>query len=243
MAQRTNKNECPPRIPSDHRSEFPSRIDSPNDVPSDPESEYPRHPLIPHDFPPLNDENKNSYSFENPYFKYPNDKYWEAESSESRTKSKLSSNPNLPLKSKNIDLGELTVPVTEWNLKEATLTREELRLVINILKLNIKAFAQNEADLGKFPSWKHKIDTGTHPPLRCKPRPLSFDKRQSLARELKDLEDAGIIRPSRSDWASPIVMVPKKNGLWRLCVDFRRLNLVAQCCQYPLPKIDDIFES
>ena len=50
-----------------------------------------------------------------------------------------------------------------------------------------------------------------------------------------------MIEETSSDWAAPIVMVPKKDGTKRLCVDFRKLNAVAKCSAYPIPKIQDIF--
>ena len=62
--------------------------------------------------------------------------------------------------------------------------------------------------------------------------------------ELHKLLDAGFIYPiSDSQWVSPLVMVPKKNGKWRICMDYRELNKAMQKDHFPLPFIDQVLDT
>lgn len=68
-------------------------------------------------------------------------------------------------------------------------------------------------------------------------------KKQKEAHEqVEKLLEKGFIRPSESPWASPIVMVPKKNGTWRMCVDFRKINEIIRASAHPLPHIDNMLD-
>ena len=57
------------------------------------------------------------------------------------------------------------------------------------------------------------------------------------------MQKQGVVIHSRSPWASPIVLVPKKDGSLRLCVDFRRLNALTKKDVYPLPRVEDILDT
>ena len=54
--------------------------------------------------------------------------------------------------------------------------------------------------------------------------------------------DAGIIEPSNSEWASPIVLVQKKDGTMRFCMDYQKLNSVAEAGAYPMPRLDELID-
>ena len=65
---------------------------------------------------------------------------------------------------------------------------------------------------------------------------------KELKRQIKELEEKQFIRPSMSPWGAPVLFVKKKDGSWRLCVDYRELNKVTIKNRYPLPRIDDLFD-
>ncbi|UYV69417.1 K02A2.6-like, partial [Cordylochernes scorpioides] len=90
---------------------------------------------------------------------------------------------------------------------------------------------------------KHKIETGNHQPIKHRPYRVSPTERQAIQTEVDKMLDAGIIRHSESPWSSPVILVKKKDGNWRFCVDYRRLNKVTKKDVYPLPRIDDTLDS
>ena len=74
------------------------------------------------------------------------------------------------------------------------------------------------------------------------PRRMPFVVRQEVARQLKNMQEEGVISPSSSSWASPVVLVRKKDGSHRFCVDYRNLNAVTKWDRYPLPRVDDLLD-
>ena len=84
----------------------------------------------------------------------------------------------------------------------------------------------------------HTVET-TGRPIFAKARRLDQSKLRSAEAEFRKMEAAGIVRRSNSPWASPLHMVPKPDGSWRPCGDYRRLNLATQHDCYPLPNIQD----
>ena len=75
------------------------------------------------------------------------------------------------------------------------------------------------------------------PPYRMAPAEL-----KELKTQLQELVHGGFIRPSISPWGAPVLFVKKKDGTWRLCINYRQLNKVTIRNKYPLPRIDDLFD-
>ncbi|KAH0669077.1 hypothetical protein KY289_023570 [Solanum tuberosum] len=75
------------------------------------------------------------------------------------------------------------------------------------------------------------------PPYRMAPAEL-----KELKEQLRDLLEKGFIRPSQSPWGAPVLFVKKKDGSFRMCIDYRQLNRVTVKNKYPLPSIDDLFD-
>ena len=89
---------------------------------------------------------------------------------------------------------------------------------------------------------RHAIETGTHLPVSTPPYRVSYRDEQIQREEIKKLLEQGIIEESTSPWSSPIVLVRKKDGSVRFCVDFRKLNNITAKDAFPIPRIDDIFD-
>lgn len=86
----------------------------------------------------------------------------------------------------------------------------------------------------------HRIPTGDAQPVTQRPYKLSYAQAVWLQGEIDRLLQLGVIRPSSSPWMSPVVIVPKPNGGWRLCVDMRLLNSCTHPDPYPLPTVDEM---
>ena len=91
---------------------------------------------------------------------------------------------------------------------------------------------------------EHRItlETGTKPILSM-PYRQGPEMRTKAEAEIRKMRDAGVVEPATPEWASPIVLVPKKDGSLQFCIDYRRLNAKAVPDAFPLPRTDDCLDS
>ncbi|GJR33711.1 putative reverse transcriptase domain-containing protein [Tanacetum coccineum] len=82
---------------------------------------------------------------------------------------------------------------------------------------------------------------GAAPVARAPYRLAPFEMKE-LSEQLKELSDKGFIRPSSSPWGAPVLFVKKKDGSFRMCIDYQELNKLTVKNRYPLPRIDDLFD-
>ena len=105
------------------------------------------------------------------------------------------------------------------------------------------AFSRSDDDVGRTSLVKHQIDVGESKPVRVQPRRIPMHRRDEVNQLVENMKSAGVIEESQSPWRSPIVLVRKKNGSTRFCVDYRQLNFVTKKDSYPLPRIDETLDS
>ena len=109
--------------------------------------------------------------------------------------------------------------VLEDSLSEVDESQREV--VKSFLLSYADLFAKSNLDRGKTHLVQHKIDTGDHLPIKQRPRHLPLRQREAEREEVGKMLQAGVIEPSSSPWASLVVLVTKKNGSIRYCIDFR----------------------
>ena len=108
------------------------------------------------------------------------------------------------------------------------LSVEEAEQLYNLLLDFSDVFSEGSHDLGWTDLVKHRINTGGATPIRQQPRRLPLVKRDEATGAIDEMSKQGVIEPSASPWSSPVVLVKKKDGSVRFCVDYRKLNDVTR---------------
>ena len=129
------------------------------------------------------------------------------------------------------------------HLEQSSATAEEIAQLDQFVRENADMFALDNTELGHTDVVQHHVDTGDHRPIKQPVRRVPFVHRETIAKLVKEMEEVGVIKPSSSPWASPVVLVPKKDGTTRFCIDYRKLNSMTKKDVYPLPRIDDILDT
>ncbi|KZS08150.1 Uncharacterized protein APZ42_027948 [Daphnia magna] len=100
-------------------------------------------------------------------------------------------------------------------------------------------FASKDSELGNTNFIKHTIDTQGRGPLRQRPYRVTNYQIKLLEDKVQEMLEADVIRYSHSPWASPVVLVEKKNSEVRFCVDYRKLNSITKKDSFRIPRIDE----
>ena len=119
------------------------------------------------------------------------------------------------------------------------LSQEEKNQFYSLIKQYEECFMTGRKPLGQTNVVKHHIHTGNNAPIKQRPRREPLGMKNVVKEEIDKMIEQGVIEPSSSAWASPIVLVKKKDGSIRFCVDYRKLNNVTTKDAYPLPRIED----
>jgi hypothetical protein len=119
--------------------------------------------------------------------------------------------------------------------------REELR---KLLKEFWDCFALNPNKPTTTTVVQHEIDTGSHRPIKFKPYQVPKAWEDKVKEMIDDMRENNIISPtSTSPWGFPVVLVKKKDGSLRFCVDYRKLNAITKTSSYPIPLISELLDS
>ena len=134
------------------------------------------------------------------------------------------------------------VLVGESELQVGHLSAERQALLLRVLRGFTGLVQKNPLDLPATHLVEHSIDTGDAPPTTERRLRLSPEQDAIILAEIRDMLAKGVIEPSHGPWGFPVVLVKKKDGAVRFCVDFRRLNAVTRRDVYPIPRIDETLE-
>ena len=119
------------------------------------------------------------------------------------------------------------------------MNKEQQKKVANLLTKYSSVFSENDNDIGRTGVLKHRIPTQNVQPIKQPLRRVPYHMQKEMDEQIDKLLEKDVITPSKSPWASGIVLVKKKDGSQRFCIDYRRLNDVTIKDAYPLPRIDE----
>ena len=124
----------------------------------------------------------------------------------------------------------------DWMTQEEVLEAKKLVQGYHII------FSKNDLDLGKTDKVKYRIKETDPVPFKERYRRIPPNQYKAVRKHLQEMLDLGAIRPSDSPWCSAVVLVKKKNGELRFCIDLRTLNARTVKDAYSLPRIDETLE-
>ena len=144
------------------------------------------------------------------------------------------------------DVSAIGTPIEPDDSEPALTEQEKERQYLDALPTRVREILEPHADLFRKPPGppvscpvEHDIITDPEAvPATSRVYPLPADKQLEAVEQITDLLERGLVKPSYSPWCSPIVFVKKKEGTWRMCVDYRNLNALTKKDGFPLPRMD-----
>ena len=125
---------------------------------------------------------------------------------------------------------------------ESNLTVDEAGLLKDLVREYSDIFALDSTELGTTDLVTHSIDTGDSHPIRQPLRRIPFALQRTVEEMVQKMMAQGVIQNSNSPWASPVVLIKKKDGSHRFGMDYRRLNAITKMDVFPLKSVDDTLD-
>jgi hypothetical protein len=122
------------------------------------------------------------------------------------------------------------------------LTGTQKEQLLEFLRRHSDDFAVDSSELGQAVGVEHQIVLDTGDPPRMRPYQVPTWKALEMERQVDEMLTQGVIEPSSSPWASPVVLALKKDGSRHFCINYLALNRVTKKDQHPLPCIDDLLD-
>ena len=158
----------------------------------------------------------------------------------------------------NIEFSCMMVGKVSTNWQVANAQEDDITIAEPISDLNVDAefekpitdllhnfpnlFATENSELGSTGLIKHSIDTQGKGPIRLRPYRTGRKQKEELERQIKEMMATNVIQHSTSPWAAPVILVEKKSGELRFCIDYRKLNSLTKKDSFPLPRIDSTLD-
>ena len=133
-----------------------------------------------------------------------------------------------------------------WNIVSQLgdhLSDSDEELLYSVFLEYADVFTLHPDEVGRTADIKHHIDIGDAAPIHQLPRRIPQARRIEVRKMLEEMMAKDVIQPSHSPWSSPIILVRKKDGSTRFCVDFRKVNSITKKDAYPLPRVDDTLDT
>ena len=140
----------------------------------------------------------------------------------------------------DINLPHMSPVLAEY---ENHITSMQKHMSRGMLQEELETFAESKDDIGTTDVLSHGMRMVSSETSKLAPRRVPLSQYEIVKEELARMTRLGVIEPSSSSWASPIVLSKKKDGSTRFCVDYRRVNNLTIKDSYPLPCIDDTIDS